>query len=85
MCKSCLTNTEGCARPDETQIALYAKHVERGSIPKPGQLPKWLRDHFRAVALPKPFVPDYSCTTAKCPKGHRIPDGCVITATRVPA
>ena len=75
---------KGChnPEPDNKALALYVR-AKQASKWKDAWYPKWLKEHFRAVALPKPFEPDYRCTTAKCPKGHRIPEGCTITVKRI--
>jgi len=67
--------------PTDKQLALYAR-AHSGAKWRDAWFPDWLKAHLRARQMPKPFVPDYTCTTAKCPRGHKIPDGCTITVTQ---
>ena len=75
---------KGCCNPDATELQQhrYRQALESRKW-KDAWYPTWLKSHFNARKMPKPFEPDYSCTTAKCPRGHKIPEGCTITATRV--
>lgn len=75
---------KGCHNPDPEERALAllirAKNAKKW---KDSWYPAWLKKHLNARKMPETFEPDYRCTTAKCPKGHRIPEGCTITVWRV--